>query len=199
MNFEKLRRSKILFYRCTGLTPKKFDELVVLFEECYTKDEIKRSSATKRIRKKGAGPKFKYDLKDRLLIVLLYYRIYMTQEFLSLIFQLDDSNISRTITRLTPLLAQIFKIPEKRVKLPTEEEESVLRFFIDGTEQPILRPQNSKKQKKYYSGKKKRHTIKYQVITKDGKTIEAISKSFCGKTHDKKMYDETNTKITSKC
>ena len=55
MNFEKLRRSKILFYRCTGLTPKKFDELVVLFEECYTKDEIKRSSATKRIRKKGAG------------------------------------------------------------------------------------------------------------------------------------------------
>ena len=195
MNYEKLKRNKTLFYRCTGLTLKKFDELFVLFKKCYIKDEIKRSSAIKRIRKKGAGPKFKYDLQDRLLIVLLYYRMYMTQEFLGLIFQLDDSNISRTITRLTPLLAQIFRIPEKRVKLSAAEEESVLRFFIDGTEQPILRPQNSKTQKKYYSGKKKRHTIKYQVITQDGKTIEAISKSFCGKTHDKKMYDETNIKL----
>ena len=55
--------------------------------------------------------------------------------------------------------------------------------------------QSSKTQKKYYSGKKKRHTIKYQVITQDGKTIKAISKSFCGKTHDKKMYDETNIKL----
>ena len=54
MNVEKLRRNKILFYKYTGLTPKKFDELVVLFEECYTKDEIKRSSATKRIRKNRA-------------------------------------------------------------------------------------------------------------------------------------------------
>ena len=35
------------------------------------------------------------------------------------------------------------------------------------------------------------------MITKDGKTIEAISKSFCGKAHGKKMYDVTNTKLPS--
>ena len=52
MNYEKLKRNKTLFYRCTGLTLKKFDELFVLFKKCYIKDEIKRSSAIKRIRKK---------------------------------------------------------------------------------------------------------------------------------------------------
>jgi hypothetical protein len=62
-------------------------------------------------------------------------------------------------------------------------------FFFDGTEQPINRPQ--KKQKKSYSGKKKRHTIKWQIVTRDGKQLDAVSKSHCGRTHDKKMYDKT--------
>ena len=36
------------------------------------------------------------------------------------------------------------------------------RTFIDATEQEIPRPNNKGRRKSYYSGKKKRHTVKIQ-------------------------------------
>jgi hypothetical protein len=36
--------------------------------------------------------------------------------------------------------------------------------FIDCTEQPIPRPADNKRKKIFYSGKKKRHTIKNQMM-----------------------------------
>lgn len=52
-----------------------------------------------------------------------------------------------------------------------------------------------KKQKQYYSGKKKKHTIKTQiVIEKDNKKI--ISSYFsCGKNHDFKILKESKIKF----
>ena len=47
-----------------------------------------------------------------------------------------------------------------------------------------------KDKKKWYSGKKKKHSIKHQIIVaKDGK-IKGIGKSCYGKTHDKKDYEK---------
>ncbi|MDF1498462.1 MAG: transposase family protein [Patescibacteria group bacterium] len=80
-------------------------------------------------------------------------------------------------------------------------EDEILDIFFDGTEQQINRPK--KGQGKLYSGKKKKHTIKHQVIVskikkeKDKKTklrIKAVSKSFYGKTHDKKIYEKSRTR-----
>ena len=42
----------------------------------------------------------------------------------------------------------------------TEQE-----LIVDSTEQSIYRPYSDDKQKKYYSGKKKNHTLKNQIIT----------------------------------
>ncbi len=65
----------------------------------------------------------------------------------------------------------------------SENKNKILELFVDATEQPINRPKRG--QKKWYSGKKKRHTIKHQmIVSKDGK-IKGISKSCCGKVHDK--------------
>ena len=51
------------------------------------------------------------------------------------------------------------------------------------------------KQKRYYSGKKKRHTIKSQVVV-DKKTKEVICTSFAyGKKHDFRLFKESKTKI----
>ena len=36
--------------------------------------------------------------------------------------------------------------------------------FTDGTEQPIPRPVDKRRRKAYYSGKKKRHTVKNQLM-----------------------------------
>ncbi|UIE37518.1 transposase family protein [Leptodesmis sichuanensis] len=47
-----------------------------------------------------------------------------------------------------------------------------LEFIIDGTERPINRPQDSTTQQDTYSGKKKRNTIKNNVISqRKGKVV----------------------------
>ena len=188
----RIKRNPQLFRRFTGLEVAKFDELLVKLEDIYASNEQKRLKTTRQ-RKLGGGSQFTLTLEDRLIMLLLYYKIYITHEFLGILFDLDESNIGRNIRHLNPLLAQIFKVPERKIKLSADDQDELLKFFIDGTEQPINRPK--KQQKKSYSGKKKRHTIKWQIATRDGKKIEAVSKSHPGKTHDKKMYDKTRLEL----
>ena len=102
------------------------------------------------------------DLKDFLrtavvLLILLYYRSYISQLFVSFLFGIDDSRVCRLIRRIESLLAQVVAI-SKREKLTQEEIASLL---LDATEQPIERPK--KGQKAFYSGKKKRHTLKTEI------------------------------------
>jgi hypothetical protein len=66
-----------------------------------------------------------------------------------------------------------------------------LEFIIDGTERPIRRPKSKKKQEDNYSGKKKRHTVKNNVVTeKRTKKVKVLSATCEGKKHDKKLADE---------
>ena len=44
----------------------------------YHKHEIKRLSKRKNRKRNGAGRSFKLDLKDRFLMLLVYYRLYIT-------------------------------------------------------------------------------------------------------------------------
>ena len=65
-------------------------------------------------------------------------------------------------------------------------EDEILEVFIDATEQGINRPKTG--QKHWYSGKKKKHTIKHQIVVSKTGKIKAIGNSATGKTHDKKDY-----------
>lgn len=113
-----------------------------------------------------------------ILMLLLYYRSYVTQIFVGYLFGIDDSRVCRIIRRLEPLLASVMTI-QKCKKLTQEEVESLI---IDATEQPIERPK--KGQKPYYSGKKKRHTLKTEIRTTLEGRIVHVSKSHPGATHD---------------
>ncbi|KJW05908.1 transposase DDE domain protein [Orientia tsutsugamushi str. UT144] len=65
--------------------------------------------------------------------------------------------------------------------------------LIDATESPIERPK--KKQKFYYSGKKKRHTLKTQIVV-DKKTRQVICTDFSnGKKHDFRLFKESKILI----
>jgi len=121
----------------------------------------------------------------------MYYRLYVSQEFLGILFNLHNCNVSRQINYLQPLLSQIFKIPTKKISLNEAEltEEKIIEFFVDATEQQIERPK--KGQKNYYSGKKKKHTIKNQIIIDKNGKIRAVTQSVPGKKHDKKLFDES--------
>lgn len=58
-------------------------------------------------------------------------------------------------------------------------------MVIDGTEQHTQRPSGKKRQKPYYSKKRKRHTIKTQiVVTKNGRVIWVSDSVPGGRVHD---------------
>ena len=84
------------------------------------------------------------------------------------LFGLDQSNVCRVIQKIERLIRRCLPIPQKlyevtkRLKTKEEVEKYFPGFmaFTDCTEQPIPRPKNRMKRKLYYSGKKKKHTVK---------------------------------------
>src|SRR3954471_14475226 len=195
---ERLQQSPKAFRQLTGLTPAAFDRLLSDLEPRYAAADAKRKARPGRQRRPGAGRKHALPLADRLLMLLVYYRTYATHALLGFLFGVDDSAVGRNINPLQPLLAGIFRIPERRIKLDPED---IRELFFDTTERPTRRPKRG--QRDFYSGKKKRHTIKTQVVVvrrtkppgpgaKPRKVrIAAVSPSVPGKTHDKKVYDRS--------
>jgi hypothetical protein len=195
---ERHRRSPNAFRQLTGITPATFDRLLADLTPRYEQADARRKNRTGRRRRPGAGRKHALPLSDRLLMLLIYYRTYATHALLGFLFGVDDSAVGRNINPLQPLLAGIFRIPERRIKLDPEE---IRELFFDATERPTRRPKAG--QRAHYSGKKKRHTIKNQVVTArrtkppgpgakpQRLRIAAVSESFPGSVHDKKVYDRT--------
>lgn len=56
--------------------------------------------------------------------------------------------------------------------------------MADVTEQQIQRPEDSKKRKKSYSGKKRTNTMKTEIIIEEGGRILSVSKSYRGRISD---------------
>ena len=93
---------------------------------------------------------------------------------------LNNSNVSRLFKALEPIAVSKIHI-EKDRSLTQDVVEDIL---LDVTEQPIQRPKNKKARKKYYSGKKKRHTQKFEIaMTAKGKIIN-VSSTEPGRRHD---------------
>ena len=68
--------------------------------------------------------------------------------------------------------------------------ESKESFAIDGTERRRQRPKDEEEQKRFYSGKKKCHTVKNNVIVTIGKRkVEYLGNTWEGKKHDKTICD----------
>ena len=102
---------------------------------------------------------------------LVYYRLYITYTLAGFLFDLDQSNICRDIQKIENLIRKCIPIPQKlynktnRLRTTEEVEKYFPGFlaFTDCTEQQIPRPIDNKRRKVFYSGKKKRHTIKNQL------------------------------------
>lgn len=63
-------------------------------------------------------------------------------------------------------------------------------LILDGTEQFIQRPSNYEEQKLYFSGKKKRHTVKTLIISTLDRYIHFASALYIGKSHDFSILKE---------
>jgi len=96
LSYESLSKKPILFKSFTGLTVREFDDIYKKIAKKYTKHDIKRLSSKRKVRKRdmGAGRPFKLDLENRVLMLLVYYRLFISHTLADgFLFDLDQSNI----------------------------------------------------------------------------------------------------------
>jgi len=113
-NHTKLAKKPKQFLSITGITPQQFDSLSKKIQKRYKTTEEKRLSKKKRKREIGTGRHFDHSLKDRILMLLMYYRCYTTYDMLGMIFDLNKSNVMRDIRYLEPALKKSIPIPAKK-------------------------------------------------------------------------------------
>ena len=109
-NYQKNQRR---FSHTQEVTRQQFDVILKDVRKNYRITEKKRLSQDTRQRNIGAGRKFDLDVKDRLVMLLVYYRMYLTYDLTGHLFGLDQSNVSRNIRYLEPAVKQSIPIPAK--------------------------------------------------------------------------------------
>ena len=97
----------------------------------------------------------------------------MTQDVLGELFDMSQPLTNRWIHLLLPSLTNQFQT----------------YFFHDSTERPIQRPKDPQTQKAYYSGKKKQHTVKNNLIINSDSKVVLLTPSCEGSIHDKRIAD----------
>jgi hypothetical protein len=199
LNYDRLSKKPLLFRSFTGLELSEFDSICQEIESKYPQYEIKRLSNRKRKRNIGAGNHFKLKVRDRFLMLLVYYKLYITHTLSGFLFDLDQSNVYRDIRYMEPVVKNCIPLPQKLYnitrRLRTVQEVELyfpgFKAFIDCTEQEIQRPKDKRKRKNYYSGKKKKHTVKTQLmINKKGEILHKSNHHKKGRQHDYSIYKE---------
>jgi hypothetical protein len=133
-------------------------------------------------------------------MLLVYYRLYINYTLAGFLFDLDQSNICRDIQKIERLVRRCIPLPQKiyditkRLRTVDEVEQYFPGFlsFTDCTEQQIPRPSDNTGKRILYSGKKKRHTVKMQLMVNNQGIIihKLVIKK--GRRHDYDIYKENH-------
>lgn len=198
MRVEQLKKRPKHFQNFTGLSISEFEEIVEAVRERL--EEGKKKPTRTRKRAVGGGRKPVLEIEEQVVVLLMYYRLYVTQILLGYLFALDDSNVSRLITKLRPILLEVLPLPARERGLFSKDEPSdkriakldellakhpeIKELIIDATEQEIQKPKDKQKRKDNYSGKQKRHTLKTQVAASKCGLVFHKTDALPGKVND---------------
>lgn len=132
-------------------------------------------------------------LEEQVLVALEYWREYRTYFHIGTNWGVSESTICRIVTDIESTLMKTgkFRIPGKKALLKNSDYPEFV--VMDVTETAIERPK--KKQKKYYSGKKKCHTLKSQLVINQ-ETREIICTAFGpGQCHDFNLFKKSKVRF----
>jgi hypothetical protein len=203
LTYEKLKQSPRRLLALTSLTIEEIEHLLPTFEQIYLKKYpvTKTKTGKARKRKVGAGRKGSLvRIEQKLLFALVYQKSYPLQSVMGELFGMGQSQASEWIHVLLPILCETLDLlgyePERdpqKFKAHEQNRTDAGQSIIDGTERRRQRPKKAEKQALHYSGKKKIHSDKNLVIaTVRNKRVSFLSRTYPGKTHDKKVADTEN-------
>ncbi len=199
LTYQNLSARPAAFQSMTGLSLCAFDALYAEFTPAHA--QRLQHTLTKRHRQPrkhavGAGNPHRHSLQDRLLLALFFLRVYPTYEVLGFFFSLDktnaEDNLKDVLATLDTMTTFAYQRPstdpqqtKKRSAQAVMDAFPEVALVIDAKEQRMQRPGGSDKegnsrQKPFYSGKKKAHTLKTQVAVDPQGRILYVSDSVPG-------------------
>ncbi len=196
----------------TGLRLPEFENLLNDVLPQHSAQQHRRLSRPTRKRALGAGHPFALDARDQILLCVVWLRQYPTQEVLGYLFGVSDSTALRIVSRVLPLLESsgrdTMRMPDPGKKRRRQladllKDTPELAVIIDSFEQRVQRPKKASTKgpepdsgtdatqepqpgkDRFYSGKKKQHTLKSQVAVDEesGKFVD-VAQSAPGPTAD---------------
>jgi len=201
MRYEYLSQHPKIFPKVTGLTVTEFDALVRDVLPRYVEAERQRLQRPDRQRDIGAGRQYELELRDHILLVVIWLRIYPTGAVLGYLLGVSAPSVSRTLARVLPVLEQAgcdtMRLPDPGRKRRRQFSELLdmipeLAVVVDSFEQEVQRPQDRDEADAHYSGKQKRHTLKTQVtVDADTGYISDVAESVRGPTADIKLLEDS--------
>jgi hypothetical protein len=194
LHYERLQRYPVVFKALTGLRGPQFDELVADVLPRYQAAERARLNRPTRQRALGAGHPFELDPRNQILLTVIWLRVYPIYEVLAYLFGVSATTVGRVVARVLPVLAAsrhaTMRMPDpgrkrRRTLDALLADTPELAVVIDTFEQPVQRPKDRTEADRYYSGKKKRHTLKSQVaVDEETGQIVDVAGSVPGPTAD---------------
>jgi DDE superfamily endonuclease/Helix-turn-helix of DDE superfamily endonuclease len=154
-----------------GLDYEQFQELSIKAELLQAEYEKEVEKSKKYINQKGGGRKSTRTVQEEICLCVFYLRQLPTFEVLGMQFGISKSQANKIFHYWLNILEKLLpaSLMEELKKKKIEEEYLAamceqMRLIVDSFEQAIERPEEYQTQKEHYSGKKKMHTYKNQVI-----------------------------------
>jgi hypothetical protein len=168
LRYEEVVKNPERFLAFTGHTQEAFAQLLPSFEAAWEEHRATYHRAgERRKRAVGGGRRGQvHRLEDKLLFMLVSFKVYPLQEVQGMLFGMGQSQAGAWIHRLTDVLQATL---QREPLLPARDAAtlaSVLAecashsFVIDGTERPTQRSSHDAVQRAHDSGKKKRTRLK---------------------------------------
>jgi hypothetical protein len=132
----------------------------------------------------------------KLLMTLLYLRHNTSATVVGQMFGFSADSVEKNaLPEVIAVLKELFPASRweavKRHRFEKWKADEVDKIIVDSFETPIPRPSENDRQKRVYSGKKKRHTLKTQIITDQKGKILDVNSGHRGPKSDIKIWNET--------
>ena len=201
--FNYIKNNQQQTQRLVGVKYEQLEQLIKQALALHTEKEQESQASKVRIIKKGGGRKVKLSKEEPILLTLTYFRHLITFQLWGIQGEVSESTANNIFNYWFPILQEL--LPSsllEQVKKNASDYEIVqeiltdYELIVDSEEQPRERPSEYEEQKKYYSGNKKRQTLKNQIIVlPDGQDLVDVIAGKPGHKSDITLFRESPKKF----
>ncbi|MBW4511547.1 MAG: transposase [Scytonematopsis contorta HA4267-MV1] len=216
--FDYIQKYPLRAKQLLGISYDQFTDLVNRAKQCHEEEQLKLEESKIRIHRRGGRRKEILSIPEQVCLCLFYLRQIPTFEVLGINFGISKTEANDTFHYWRKILRNI--LPASLLEQVENKEGDLIivqeiltnfKLLVDSLEQhasplnggnprtrlaPIDRPSDNDEQKKFFSGKKKQHTRKNQIVSlPEGKDIIDVKVGSPGPTADIKLFREQQTKF----